>query len=123
MEYKRSESFRHILKNDMDVHYSFTVNDVAMTKVAKIIDISPSGISIVTTEAFTEAQLKSVITFSFTIHSKEIKTIGFIRWKKHHIDGFQYGVDLDTDETMEKIIIEELKLRRKQEVLEQKTKN
>lgn len=106
----------------MDVHYSFIVNDVAMTKVGKIIDISPSGISIVTTEAFSEAQLKSVITFSFTIHSKEIKTIGFIRWKKHHIDGIQYGVDLNTDETMEKIIIEELKLRRKQEILDQKRK-
>lgn len=104
----------------MDVHYSFIVDDVAMTKVAKIIDISPSGISIVTAEALTEAQLKSVITFSFTIHSKEIKTIGFIRWKKYHIEGVQYGVDLNTNETMENIIIEELKLRRKQEVLDQK---
>lgn len=117
MEYKRFEPFRHTLMNTVDVNYSFIVDEVAVTKTGKIVDISPSGISMITAEALTEKQLKSVITFSFCLHEQEIQAIGFIRWKKFHKEGFQYGVDLSTTEEIENLIIDELKIRRKNEVL------
>lgn len=117
LEYKRFESFRHVLTQAVDVQYSFVVDEIAMTKTGEIVDISPSGICMVTTESLSEQQLKSVITFTFCLHQQEIKAIGFIRWKKFHKEGFQYGVDLNTTEELENLIISELKLRRKQEVL------
>ncbi|MBQ0139236.1 MAG: PilZ domain-containing protein [Kurthia sp.] len=120
MEYKRSESFRHELQTPVDIRYSCIVNQIAFTRVGKILDISPSGVSILVKDELTEEELYNDLTFSFCLHTKEIQTGGIVRWKKYHNDGFRYGVELQTTEQIEKLIIEELKLRRKQEVLEMK---
>lgn len=122
MEYKRSESFRHELLTPVDIRYSCIVNQVAFTRIGKILDISPSGVSVLLKDELTAEELSNDMNFSFCLHTQDIKAGGIIRWKKYHTDGYRYGVELEATEQLETLIIEELKLRRKQEVLKVKNK-
>lgn len=123
MEYKRSESFRHELQTPVDIRYSCIANQVAFTRVGKIVDISPSGVSIVVKDELTAEELSNELNFSFCLHTQDIHSAGIVRWKKYHNDGFRYGVELNATEQLEQLIIDELKLRRKQEVLQAKKKD
>lgn len=116
MDYKRAESFRHALKSPVEMEYSCLVEDVAVICTGKIIDISPSGLRIITATDITADQVLNPIKFTFCLHSKELQLEGSVRWKKYHAEGFLSGVELETTEEIETLIIEELKARRKQEI-------
>lgn len=120
VDYKRSEPFRHLLVTPVEVQYQCTVNQVAFTRVGKIIDISPSGISLLVSELLKTEELQSPIGLSFCLDTKLLETAGEVRWKKYHAEGIQYEVELKENESFEQLIIEELKLRRKKEIQSQK---
>lgn len=122
MEYKRSESFRHELLTPVDIRYSCIVNQVSFTRIGKILDISPSGVSVLLQDELTAEEMSNDMSFSFCLHTQDITAGGVIRWKKYHNDGYRYGIELDATEQLESLIIEELKLRRKQEVLKAKNR-
>jgi len=116
VDYKRSEPFRHLLVTPVEVQYRCIVDQVAFTRVGKIIDISPSGISLLVPELLKAEELQSPLGLSFCLDTKLLETVGEVRWKKYHADGIQYGVELEENATLEQLIIEELKLRRKKEI-------
>ncbi|GEK33631.1 PilZ domain-containing protein [Kurthia sibirica] len=122
MDYKRAESFRHILLEEVDVEFTCMIEQVAITTTCKIVDISPSGISFFTLKEIPESSMLDKMDFSFVLYKKTIQSEGVIRWKKYFAEGLRYGVELEQSERLETLIIEELKLRRKQEVLNNKKK-
>lgn len=123
LEYRRKESFRHVLIHEVPVTYSVKKDGMRAYRKGQIIDISPSGLKM-----FTEVDLSSNnemndLDLSFTLFSKQINVKGDIRWKKAFGDGYYYGIDMDNVEEHQELIISELKLRRKKEVLEKNRQN
>lgn len=96
------------------------IENVAVTSVGKIVDISPNGISFLAIKEIPESSMLEKMFFSFVLHKKIIQSEGVIRWKKYYSTGLRYGVELEQSEQLEALIIEELKLRRKIEVLNSK---
>lgn len=123
LEYRRKESFRHVLIHEVTVTYNFKMDGRVTYRKGKIIDISPSGLKM-----FTEVDLSSNsemydLDLSFILFSKSINVKGDIRWKKAFGDGYYYGIDMNNVEQHQELIISELKLRRKKEVFEEKRQN
>lgn len=121
MEYKRSESFRHVLLKPVDVQYSCTVDQqVALTRIGKIVDISPNGMSLLSTKQLTNEEKAQPLLLLFCLYKQNIEAQGIIRWERFHPEGYQYGIEMDESSQLENTIISELKQRRRQEVLEAK---
>ena len=123
LEYRRKESFRHVLIHEVPVTYSIKKDGMRAYRKGQIIDISPSGLKM-----FTEVDLSSNsemydLDLSFILFSKSINVKGDIRWKKAFGDGYYYGIDMNNVEQHQELIISELKLRRKKEVFEEKRQN
>lgn len=121
MEYKRSESFRHILIKPVDVQYSCNVDQqVALTRTGKILDISPSGMNLLVTKQLTDEEKEYPLLLSFCLYKQTIESQGAIRWERFHPEGYQYGIEMVESTHLENIIVSELKQRRRQEVLDAK---
>lgn len=121
MEYKRSESFRHVLLKPVDVQYSCTVDQqVALTRTGKMLDISPSGMSLLVIKQLTDEEKEYPLLLSFCLYRQTIEAQGTIRWERFHPEGYQYGIEMVESAQLENMIISELKQRRRQEVLDAK---
>lgn len=121
MEYKRSESFRHILIKPVDVQYSCNVDQqVALTRTGKMLDISPSGMSLLVTKQLTDEEKEYPLLLSFCLYKQTIESQGVIRWERLHPEGYQYGIEMVESTQLENMIVSELKQRRRQEVLDAK---
>lgn len=123
LEYRRRESFRHVLIQEVPVTYSVKNDGMMSYRKGKIIDISPSGLKMFTVDELISNNEMRDLDLSFTLFSRPINVKGDIRWKKAFGDGYYYGIDMDNVEEHQELIISELKLRRKKEVLEEKRQN
>ena len=56
------------------------------------------------------------VRLEFTLFKTPIEVEGTIAWKKQSTDGYQYGIDFVEDPSLSKLIVDELKLRRRTEV-------
>ena len=125
MKYNRKESFRHEFERRVDAQYKLVMGEAGKETFTQdafchLVDLSPSGTKIEMSQSLpTEAQLIK-IELNFVLYAKPISVQGEVKWKRIRNGEFVYGVDLDTDEIMEALIISELKLRRRQEVNEKK---
>ncbi|MGG0655045.1 PilZ domain-containing protein [Rummeliibacillus pycnus] len=123
MEYRRKESFRHVLIHEVPVTYNCRRDGVNTYYQGKIIDISPSGLKLFTEENLPCEQGEVEMDLSFKLYTKPINTKGDVRWKKTVAGGYQYGIDMNMLDEHQELIISELKLRRWKEVFEEKRQN
>ena len=125
MKFKRTESFRHVFERRVEVEYKLVMGEpgseiFSRSDSCDLVDLSPSGAKIGLSESLpTESQLIR-IELNFVLYAKPISVQGEVKWKRIQNGEFVYGIDLDTDEIIEALIISELKLRRRQEVKEKK---
>jgi len=121
MIFKRQEGFR--FKFDKPVKMTFAVYEdgrvnQAQTAMADLLDISPRGLKM-----FTEVDLgvnPPPLDLRFVLDTREVRVYGEIIWNRPFGKGKQYGVNFNDQESIEDLIIEELKLRRRREADEAK---
>ena len=123
MEYRRRESFRHVLVHEVPVTYNCQGDGLKTYLQGNIVEISPSGLKLFTEENLPYEKGEIELDLSFNLYSKPINVRGDVRWKKAVGGGYQYGVYMNTVDEHQELIISELKLRRRKEVFEVKRQN
>ncbi|HWI49083.1 MAG TPA: PilZ domain-containing protein [Rummeliibacillus sp.] len=123
MEYRRRESFRHVLVHEVPVTYNCQGDRMKPYRQGNIVEISPSGLKLFTEENLPYEKGEIELDLSFNLYSKPINVRGDVRWKKAIGGGYQYGVYMNTVDEHQELIISELKLRRRKEVFEAKRQN
>lgn len=122
MKYKRKESFRHVLEQNVMAKCKISsVNEekiVLETEFCRLVDLSPSGVRIAIPDNLPVDEHRLKAELSFVLYAKPICVEGMIKWKRLQNDDYLYGIDLEADEVVMELIISELKLRRRQEVKE-----
>lgn len=121
MIFKRQEGFR--FKFDEPVKMTFAIYEdgrvnQAQTAMADLLDISPRGLKM-----FTEVDLgvnPPPLDLRFVLDTREVRAYGEIIWSRPFGNGKQYGVNFNDQESVEDLIVEELKLRRRKEADEAK---
>ena len=75
-------------------------------------------------EDFNEYKNKVLqLEISFILDTTEIKGIGEIVWSKSFGSGYHYGITFFNQSTVEELIVNELKSRRRKEILKEKINN
>lgn len=119
MLYKRHEYFRHSFGTPQDATFRIVVGESAAESNpgdCLLLDISPGGTKITTDFDLPVEKGPVSLRLNFTLFETPIEIVGNIAWKKQPIGGFQYGIDFVEDASISKLIIDELKLRRRTEV-------
>jgi len=129
MIFKRQEGFRYAFGEPLQAGAVVLIEgkplDVERTRIpCEILDISPRGLKIAMDEDFNELKNKVLqLEISFILDSTEIKGIGEIIWSKKFGSGYHYGITFFNQSSVEELIINELKVRRRKEILQEKIKN
>ena len=131
MQYNRKETFRHTFDHPIPATFQLIVEgetedevEFSNKGVCTIIDLSPSGIRIYSTLDIPKRPGYPVhLAIEVLLTDIPLKLVGDLVWKKAYMDGHQYGIDLKTDEKIEHKIIQELKERRRLELIETKKLN
>lgn len=121
MLYKRTEYFRYTfgkpLKAEMRIVVKNGVDRESSPGDCQLIDISPGGAKIFSHfDIPLDGTLPVRLHLKFKLHEEMIDLLGVIVWKKPYSEGYMYGYDFDENAELEKLIVEELKLRRKSEI-------
>ena len=125
MNFKRKESFRFVFNEPIEATYEVYINGNRVnseTYPAKILDISPRGLKLFCGKEMEEFLRNDALQLAihFVLDVTPIQTLGDIVWNKSLGKGVQCGVVLTTEEEIDKLIISEMKQRRKKEVLQAK---
>lgn len=129
MFYKRHESFRFVFDPPLEVSFHTKAEDSLVSDMhgymeGQIIDISPHGMKM-----HCDVKLKhhlpnsTKIDIRFVIDTHTIEAHGEIKWSKVFGNLYELGVLFKDGQALETMIISELKLRRKKEVLGGKNKS
>ena len=124
MIFKRQEGFR--FKFDEPIKMTFAIYEngkvnQAQTAMADLLDISPRGMKM-----FTEVDLgvnPPPLDLRFVLDTIEVRAYGEIIWSRPFGNGKQYGVNFNNQGSVEDLIIDELKSRRRKEADEAKLNN
>ncbi|GEN82967.1 hypothetical protein SLU01_12790 [Sporosarcina luteola] len=121
MLYKRHEYFRHSFGTPLEATFRILVEgstNESNPGKCLLLDISPGGSKIISSfDLPVEGMSGSIhLKLEFTLFETPIDIDGKIAWKKHTVDGFQYGIDFVEDPSVAKLIVDELKLRRRTEI-------
>lgn len=128
MIFKRKEGFRHAFGEPLEAGVVILIEGkplgVERTRIpCKILDISPRGLKMVIDEDFNEYKNKVLqLEISFILDATEIRGVGEIVWSKKFGSGYHYGITFFNQSNVEELIINELKARRRKEVLQEKIK-
>lgn len=120
MLYKRHEYFRHSFGTPLDATFRIVLGEGANESNpgnCVLLDISPGGTKIATDFKLPSEQGPVSLRFNFILFETPIEIEGKIAWKKQSVGGFQYGIDFVEDPSVGKLIVDELKLRRRTEVV------
>ena len=129
MIFKRQEGFRYAFGEPLEAGVVILIKgkplDVERKRIpCKVLDISPRGLKMAIDEDFNEYKNKVLqLEISFILDSTEIKGIGEIVWSKKFGRGYHYGIAFFNQPAVEETIINELKMRRRKEILQAKIKN
>ncbi len=126
MHFKRQEGFRFVFNEPIEASFKLLIDGQPMDGLGscpcKILDISPRGVKM-----FSEVNLGEYINkagvqveLQFILDVTPIQAIGEIVWRKAYGRGEQYGIVFQAQENIDELIISEMKLRRKKEVLQSK---
>ncbi|MFS0688479.1 PilZ domain-containing protein [Sporosarcina sp. 179-K 8C2 HS] len=119
MLYKRQEYFRHSFGTPLKASFRILVGEGANESNpgdCLLLDISPGGTKIATDFNLPVEKEPVSVRLHFTLFETPIEIGGKFVWKKQSVGGFQYGIDFVEDPSISKLIVDELKLRRRTEV-------
>ena len=129
MIFKRQEGFRYAFGEPLQAGAVVLIEgkplDVERTRIpCEILDISPRGLKIAIDEDFNEYKNKVLqLEVAFILDATEIKGIGEIVWSKKFGSGYHYGITFFNQSSVEDLIINDLKARRRKEILQANIKN
>ncbi|MEI4769632.1 PilZ domain-containing protein [Psychrobacillus sp. FJAT-51614] len=122
MLYKRNEYFRYTFEEPFEATFRLKkeASETSPEEISKkgkclMIDISPNGVKMYS-ELFIAIDQLNHVELQFKIDETPIQIDGEFIWSHRKKVGFEYGVRLMGDEESEKLIISELKNRRKKEL-------
>lgn len=125
MTFRRNESFRFVFHEPIDAEFTLHMNgkQVSENKYnCKILDISPNGMKIYTEAKFDKTLLRKLqFEVQFVLNISSISAIGNVVWSKPFSTGKEYGLYFKNQPDVADTIMSELKIRRRQEVLEKKS--
>ena len=123
LTFKRTEGFRFTFNEPLNAYFVILINgkpeNIERKKYqCEIIDISPRGMKIYSNKDIGERYNQKMVQIEvqFILDEVLIKAIGEIVWKKDFSQNFQYGLIFENQPHVEKLIVKELKLRRKREL-------
>jgi hypothetical protein len=119
MLYKRHEYFRHSFGTPLNATFRIVIEEGANESNpgdCLLLDISPGGTKIATDFDLPSEKEPVTVRLHFTLFETPIDVEGVIAWKKQSVGGFQYGIDFVEDPSISKMIVDELKLRRRTEI-------
>lgn len=124
MSFRRKESFRFVFNEPIEASFTVYVNGKRLNSSSypcKILDISPRGMKVYTDVEF-EADLRQHVQFEiqFILNVANIQAIGDVIWSKYYSNGKQFGLFFRDQSDIDELIINEMKARRRKEVLENK---
>ena len=115
MIFRRQESFRYTFNEPIDCLFKLAkIDDTPLNSEfgkGQIIDISPSGLKMMTTLNLSPSLKKIEIEIQFSIDDSPFQIVGVVQWQKKDFlkNGYLYGVKLDSTEDIEASIIRGLK--------------
>ncbi|MFJ7825239.1 PilZ domain-containing protein [Psychrobacillus sp. NPDC096623] len=122
MKYNRNEYFRYTFGEPCDATFRLIKQhqgdaEVELSKkgACKIIDISPNGVKMFS-ELFISIEQLHYVELNFTLDTNPISMVGEFVWSHRKSFGHEYGIKLVGDDDSEKMIIAELKNRRRKEM-------
>lgn len=123
VQFKRKEAFRYEFPNPLNATFKVLINGRVESLEqpvynCKIYDISPRGMKIFSDEKLGEHKNKMLqLELYFILDEVMITAIGNIVWEKPYANGTIYGLVFLNQPKLEQLIVSELKMRRKKEVL------
>ncbi|WP_458413646.1 PilZ domain-containing protein [Schinkia sp. CFF1] len=115
MKFRRQESFRYTFNSPIDCLFRIIKidDDSKSSEFGKgqIIDISPSGLKMLSSLNLSPSHKKIEIEVRFTIDNRPYEIPGMILWQKRDFlkNEYSYGIKLDSSEEISSTIIESLK--------------
>ena len=114
MRYRRDETFRYQFEVPIPCEFRVVKIDHVEKKskvgTASIIDISQRGLKIATLLNIPFEKKIVEIEITFTLNSTPLIVIGELLWKKESAKNYTYGVKLTIDQSLQKELVEELKI-------------
>ena len=124
MLFKRSEGFRFKFDEPLETTFTIVENGKTIageTAIGGILDISPRGIKMFSSVDLNAGKaICPQLEIRFVIDSQTIVAYGEVMWSRPYRKGKQYGIFFNNQEALEDLIVEELKLRRKKEIIAEK---
>ncbi|MFJ7735956.1 PilZ domain-containing protein [Lysinibacillus sp. NPDC097287] len=124
MFFKRSEGFRYKFEEPLQTTFTIVENgkaEAGEAAIGGIIDISPRGIKMFSTVDLNAGKaICPQLEIRFVIDSQIIVAYGEVMWSRPYMKGKQYGIFFNNQAPLEDLIVEELKLRRKKEIMAEK---
>ncbi|TSI04293.1 PilZ domain-containing protein [Lysinibacillus sp. BW-2-10] len=127
MNFRRKEGFRFVFNDPIEANFKIYINGQLASADkynGKILDISPRGMKMFCGPEIGE-YLRSTtlqVEVQFVLDVTTIRALGDVVWSKPLGSGFQCGIILAAQEDIDNLIIDEMKRRRKKEVLQSKHK-
>ena len=126
MFFKRTEGFRYKFEEPLQTTFTIVENGKAVedeAAIGGILDISPKGIKMFSSVDLSAGKMICPqLEIRFIIDSLTIVAYGEVIWSRPYQKGRQYGIFFNNQQPLENLIVEELKIRRKKEVIEEKKK-
>ena len=121
MVFKRTEGFRFTFAQPLPASFVIYENgnpqEIERQKhTCEIVDISPRGMKMFSYIEIGEHTNKQ-LEMHFILDSAPIKAFAEIVWVKPMGKNFQYGLIIENQPEVEELIVSELKIRRKKEVI------
>lgn len=124
MLFKRTEGFRYKFEEPIQSIVTIVENGKAVeseTAIGEILDVSPRGIKMFTTvDLYAGKAICPQLEIRFMIDTQPIIAYGEVMWNRPYMKGKLYGIFFNNQPRLEDLIVEELKIRRKKEILAEK---
>lgn len=126
MIFKRQEGFRFCFGEPIEAKFVILIDGKPLnlertSHPCRILDISPRGMKMGSETNLNEYINKVLqLEIFFTLDVTEIKCVGEIVWSKPFGSCTHYGITFTNSAAVEDLIINELKIRRRKEVLRKK---
>lgn len=127
MAFKRQEGFRFAFGEPLSANFMILTKGerhelTGKRLPCKIIDVSPRGMKIMTDVDLKNFSGKGLqLELYFYLDATEIKAVADVVWTKVYGSNFQYGLFFYNQPAVEDLIVEELKVRRRKEVMQSKS--
>lgn len=126
MQFKRNEGFRFVFNEPIEASFKLLIEgkyvEPEIQYPGKIVDVSPHGVKLFSDAKIGEYTNNSTLRLElqFVLDVTVITAMGQLMWVKPYLKGWQYGIQFQSEEKIDELIISEMKLRRRKEMLQSK---